>query len=1121
MRKMLFSVFAVLAVLGCGGDDGDLPPCLTCSINKCGGRDYNPSTQFCSGGTVYSKSSSSVWSSSSFAPLVMSSSSFAMSSSSSSSSSVPSSSSFVRSSKGNNISSYRTVKIGDQVWMAENLDYAVNGSKCYSNEPANCVAYGSLYDWATIMGFASGCNYNSCSSQIQSPHRGICPVGWHIPNDDDWNVLVNYVGGSSTAGKHLKAKSGWDSCGPYGSGSSYSCEDTYGFSALPGGEGNPGGWFVARAGNWSNSGLGSWWSASEYNSSIAYFRGIEIDYDGVFGGGGDNNTNKGQLLSVRCLQDGYEKSSSSVSSSSSLISSSSSSSSSSAITFACTMTATTGTVGTAISPVPTATCNGSAVTTGLTWTPANYTPSTSGRVSVSVSASSGVCSGMTAQCGNITVSPTFACTMTAKTGTVGTAISPVPTATCNGSSVTTGLAWTPANYTPSTSGNISVSVSASSGVCSGMTAQCGSVTVSPPTFACTMTAKTGTAGTAISPVPTATCNGSNVTTGLAWTPANYTPSTSGNISVSVSASSGVCSGMTAQCGSVTVSPTFACTMTAKTGTVGTAISPVPTATCNGSNVTTGLTWTPANYTPSTSGNVSVSVSASSGVCSGMTAQCGSVTVSPPTFACTMTATTGTVGTAISPVPTATCNGSNVPTGLTWTPTNYTPSTSGSVAVSVSASSGVCSGMTAQCGSLTVSPPTLACTMTATTGTMNRAISPAPTATCNGSAVTTGLAWTPTNYTPSTSGNVSVSVSASSGVCSGMTAQCGNITVSPTFACTMTAKTGTVGTAISPVPTATCNGSSVTTGLAWTPTNYTPSTSGNVPVSVSASSGVCSGMTAQCGNITISPTFVCTMTAKTGTVGTAISPVPTATCNGSSVTTGLAWTPANYTPSTSGNVAVSVSASSGVCNGMTAQCGNVTVYSGKGNNISNYRTVVIGTQTWMAENLDYVVEGSKCYNNNPARCTTYGSLYKWATAMNLPSSCNSNSCSSQIQSKHRGICPSGWHIPSQAEWNTLSSYVQGNSGCSSCDARLLKATSGWNSGGNGTDQYGFSALPGGRGPDLSGFSSVGDGGVWWSTSESELSSYYASYQYMNYGNDYARLYSNGYKYDLFSVRCVQD
>jgi uncharacterized protein (TIGR02145 family) len=227
----------------------------------------------------------------------------------------------------------------------------------------------------------------------------------------------------------------------------------------------------------------------------------------------------------------------------------------------------------------------------------------------------------------------------------------------------------------------------------------------------------------------------------------------------------------------------------------------------------------------------------------------------------------------------------------------------------------------------------------------------------------------------------------------------------------------------------------------------------------------------------------------------------------------------------GNISVSVSASSGVCSGRVAQCGNVTVYSGKGNNISSYKTVRIGDQTWMAENLNYVVEGSKCYSNSSANCDKYGSLYNWATAMALPSSCNSGSCSSQIQSPHRGICPLGYHIPSQSEWNTLSSYVQSTSGCDGCDAKLLKATSGWNksdgSSGNSTDEYEFSALPGGVGYSDGRFRDVGNCGFWWSASEYDISSSrYAYNRYMYYSGDGAG-WSSYDKSILQSVRCVQD
>jgi uncharacterized protein (TIGR02145 family) len=190
----------------------------------------------------------------------------------------------------------------------------------------------------------------------------------------------------------------------------------------------------------------------------------------------------------------------------------------------------------------------------------------------------------------------------------------------------------------------------------------------------------------------------------------------------------------------------------------------------------------------------------------------------------------------------------------------------------------------------------------------------------------------------------------------------------------------------------------------------------------------------------------------------------------------------------------------------------------------YRTVVIGSQTWMAENLNCNVEGSKCYGDNPANCATYGRLYDWTTAMALPSSCNNSSCASQINANHRGICPSGWHIPSNADWDKLVRYVDGNSGTSSpydspTAGRYLKSASGWSSNGNGTDDYGFAALPGGDGDSDGSFNDVGDYGYWWSSSE--YNAYYAYGRGMFYDNEYVYWYNNYNLGSLFSVRCLQD
>ena len=183
----------------------------------------------------------------------------------------------------------------------------------------------------------------------------------------------------------------------------------------------------------------------------------------------------------------------------------------------------------------------------------------------------------------------------------------------------------------------------------------------------------------------------------------------------------------------------------------------------------------------------------------------------------------------------------------------------------------------------------------------------------------------------------------------------------------------------------------------------------------------------------------------------------------------------------------------------------------------YKTVTIGTQTWMAENLNYDpgTGNSACYDNDLANCTIYGRLYDWSTAMGLPSSCNDNSCSSQIQSKHRGICPSGWHLPSDAEWTVLTDYVGGRSTAGT----KLKATSGWNDDGNGTDDYGFSALPGGGGRSGGSFGYVGDDGYWWSASEVGTDN--ASLRYMSYYFSSVDFFYNGDKSRLYSVRCLQD
>ena len=197
----------------------------------------------------------------------------------------------------------------------------------------------------------------------------------------------------------------------------------------------------------------------------------------------------------------------------------------------------------------------------------------------------------------------------------------------------------------------------------------------------------------------------------------------------------------------------------------------------------------------------------------------------------------------------------------------------------------------------------------------------------------------------------------------------------------------------------------------------------------------------------------------------------------------------------------------------------------------YKIVQIGTQTWMAENLNYETEGSKCfgeggqsivyerdekgrYKNNilekitlpenevQANCAKYGRLYNWNTAA-------------------KGICPSGWHLPTNEEWETLENFVGGKK----IAGEKLKAMSGWNRNGNGTDNYGFSALPAGGSDTTSttettstNYSNIGDFSLWWSASEGINDSVY--YYVMIDEIDAATLFQHK-KDALSSVRCLKD
>ncbi|HQA75815.1 MAG TPA: fibrobacter succinogenes major paralogous domain-containing protein [Salinivirgaceae bacterium] len=198
----------------------------------------------------------------------------------------------------------------------------------------------------------------------------------------------------------------------------------------------------------------------------------------------------------------------------------------------------------------------------------------------------------------------------------------------------------------------------------------------------------------------------------------------------------------------------------------------------------------------------------------------------------------------------------------------------------------------------------------------------------------------------------------------------------------------------------------------------------------------------------------------------------------------------------------------------------------------YQFVTIGGQVWMAENLKYLPSvvgygtgsGTKpCYyvygyngtDVAEAKATenynTYGVLYNWSAAMNGAAS--SNTYPSGVQ----GICPSGWHLPSDIEWIQLVAYLGGDE-VAGCKLKEAGTTHWYGPNEGATNETGFTALPGGlRGSD-NYFSSIGFSGFWWSATErQDLDTWSRS---MNY-NDSTILKNHRYKDMGFSVRCVRN
>jgi uncharacterized protein (TIGR02145 family) len=160
----------------------------------------------------------------------------------------------------------------------------------------------------------------------------------------------------------------------------------------------------------------------------------------------------------------------------------------------------------------------------------------------------------------------------------------------------------------------------------------------------------------------------------------------------------------------------------------------------------------------------------------------------------------------------------------------------------------------------------------------------------------------------------------------------------------------------------------------------------------------------------------------------------------------------------------------------------------------YKMVKIGRQTWMAKNLNYQIGGSRCYKNSADSCKKYGRLYNWDAA--------------------KTACPAGWKLPANQDWDKLAATAGGLK----VAGKKLKSEIGWNNDGDGTDDFGFSALPGGYYFFGDEFEEAGNIGFWWSATEN-VGSYPSAKSIRNAADDMDgnnRLRALG-----LSVRCLQD
>jgi uncharacterized protein (TIGR02145 family) len=210
----------------------------------------------------------------------------------------------------------------------------------------------------------------------------------------------------------------------------------------------------------------------------------------------------------------------------------------------------------------------------------------------------------------------------------------------------------------------------------------------------------------------------------------------------------------------------------------------------------------------------------------------------------------------------------------------------------------------------------------------------------------------------------------------------------------------------------------------------------------------------------------------------------------------------------------------------------------------YSTIAVGSQVWMAQNLNVgeqvpgiteapgQCDDSKiekfCVDDLPDNCARYGGMYMWPEAMGLSWKCATLSCVDQLVSPQRGICPTGWHIPTQTEWSTLAQNLANLTGLTAMSTQdvdrwtdlglAMKSTTCWNEGGNGTNATGFNAIPAGYRHSWGGFYAVGGFACFHSTTE--IATNYTEGRGLS-DAETAFYRTQYYEDHAVSVRCVKD